>query len=237
MAIVRTFVVCTVVTATIALAAARGEAQRPLTPPRAPAPSASPTTTPPQAPPPAAAAPDTTVGPGPTRVLGSSLTLPSDYRIGAGDLLQINVWKNETLSRIVPVRPDGKISLPLLQDVQAAGLTPMELRDKLANSFAEFMPNPEVSVSVNDVRSMRISVLGQVQRPGVLELHGATTILEAIAMAGGFRDFASPSRIVVLRTDQSGKTDRIRFNYNRAVSNSGDEQNMILKAGDVVVVP
>jgi polysaccharide export outer membrane protein len=236
MTIMRTFVVCTAVIAGIGLAVPYGEAQRPLAPSPAPAPSASPTTRPSQPPSASPTSPDATA-PGPTRVMGSSLVLPSDYKIGPGDLLQINVWKNETLSRIVPVRPDGKISLPLLQDVQAAGLTPMQLRDKLANSFAEFMPNPEVSVSVNDVRSMRISVLGQVQKPGVLELHGATTILEAIAMAGGFRDFASPSRIVVLRTDQTGKTDRIKFNYNRAVSNSGDEQNMILKPGDVVVVP
>lgn len=236
MTILRTFIVCTVVAASVGLAVGRGEAQRPLTPSPVPGPSASPATAPPPAPAPAASVPST-AGPGPTPVMGSSLVLPSDYKIGPGDLLQINVWKNETLSRIAPVRPDGKISLPLLQDVQAAGLTPMELRDKLARALAEFMPYPEVSVSVNDVRSMRISVLGQVQKPGVLELHGATTILEAIAMAGGFRDFASPSRIVVLRTDQTGKTDRIRFNYNRAVSNSGDEQNMILKAGDVVVVP
>jgi polysaccharide export outer membrane protein len=125
--------------------------------------------------------------------------------------------------------------MPLLHDIQAAGLTAMQLRDKIARALAEFLPNPEVAVSVTEVRSMRVSVLGEVMRPGVLELRGTTTILEAIAMAGGFRDFASPSKIMVIRTDANGRTEKIRFNYNRAVG--GDEHNLVLKPGDVVVVP
>jgi polysaccharide export outer membrane protein len=152
-------------------------------------------------------------------------------------MLQISVWKNDAISRQLPVRPDGKISLPLLHDVQAAGLTPMQLRDKLAAALAEFMPNPEVAVTVLDVRSYRISVLGEVQRPGVLQLKASTTILEAIALAGGFRDFASPSKIVIFRKDEQGNTQKIRFNYNRAVSSSGDQQNVTLFSGDVIVVP
>ncbi|OLB44468.1 MAG: hypothetical protein AUI04_00300 [Candidatus Rokubacteria bacterium 13_2_20CM_2_64_8] len=168
----------------------------------------------------------------------SGTPIPSDYVIGPGDVLQISVWKNDTLSRVVPVRPDGKISMPLLHDVSAAGLTAMQLRDKISRALAEFLPNPEVAVAVTDVRSMRVSVLGEVQKPGVLELRGTTTILEAIAMAGGFRDFASPSKITVIRTDAGGQTQKIRFNYNRAVSNgSSDEKNLVLKPGDVVVVP
>src|SRR6185503_9914302 len=95
---------------------------------------------------------------------------PSDYIIGPEDVLQVSVWKNESLSRLVPVRPDGKISLPLLHDIQAAGLTAMQLRDKVAVALAEYMPNPEVSVIVNEVRSFRVSVLGEVQKPGVLQL-------------------------------------------------------------------
>jgi polysaccharide export outer membrane protein len=175
--------------------------------------------------------------PAPTSPLGATLPLSSEYVIGPGDLLQISVWKNDTLSRLVPVRPDGKISMPLLHDIQAAGLTAMQLRDKIATALAEFLPNPEVAVSVNEVRSMRVSVLGEVQKPGVLELRGATTILEAIAMAGGFRDFASPSKITVIRTDGNGATKKIRFNYNRAVNNAAEEQNIVLKPGDVIVVP
>jgi len=173
----------------------------------------------------------------PVPATGATLPLSSEYVIGPGDILQITVWKNETLSRMLPVRPDGKISMPLLHDIQAAGLTAMQLRDKIAKALAEFLPNPEVAVSVNEVHSMRVSVLGEVQRPGVLELRGTTTILEAIAMAGGFRDFASPSKITVIRTNGKGETERIRFNYNRAVGNSGDEQNLVLRPGDVVVVP
>ena len=173
---------------------------------------------------------------------------PSDYVIGPEDVLQVSVWKNESLSRIVPVRPDGKISLPLLHDIQAAGLTAMQLRDKLAVALAEYMPNPEVSVIVNEVRSFRVSVLGEVQKPGVLQLKSTTTILEAIAMAGGFRDFASPSKIVIFRRDDTGQTQKIKFNYNKAVGssstfsltgdrNASDDQNLVLKTGDVIVVP
>jgi polysaccharide export outer membrane protein len=160
----------------------------------------------------------------------------SDYVIGAEDMLQISVWKNESLSRQLPVRPDGKVSMPLLHDIQAAGLTPMQLRDKIAGALAEFMPNPEVSVTVLEVRSYRVSVLGEVQRPGVLQLRAPTTVLEALALAGGFRDFASPSKIVIFRKNGNGNTEKLRFNYNRAVS-SASEENMPLRSGDVVVVP
>ena len=162
---------------------------------------------------------------------------PSDYVIGPEDMLQVSVWKNETLSRVVPVRPDGKISMPLLHDVQAAGLTAMQLRDKISKALGEFMPNPEVSVIVTDVRSFRVSVMGEVQRPGVLLLKSSTTVLEAIAMAGGFRDFASPSKIMVVRKDASGQTQKIPFNYNRAIKAGDNEDNLYLKTGDVIVVP
>ncbi len=99
------------------------------------------------------------------------------------------------------------------------------------------MPNPEVSVIVTDVRSFRVSVLGEVQRPGVLQLKSSTTVLEAIAMAGGFRDFASPSKIVVVRKDAAGQTQKIPFNYNKAIRNGETEDNIVLKTGDVIVVP
>ena len=202
-------------------------------------PAPGPATPPPSRPlvhPPGSASPNTGGSASPVTSVGGSAPMPSDYVIGPGDLLQVSVWKNETLSRVTPVRPDGKISMPLLHDVQASGLTAMQLRDKISNALGEFLPNPEVSVSVNEVRSMRISVLGEVQRPGVIELRGATTILEALALAGGFRDFASPSKITIIRNDENGKTQKIKFNYNRAVGNSGEE-NLVLKSGDVVVVP
>jgi len=161
----------------------------------------------------------------------------TDYVIGPEDLLQITVWKNESLSRELAVRPDGKISMPLLHDIQAAGLTPMKLQEKLSTALGEFMPNPEVSVTVTDVRSYRISVLGEVVKPGVLQLKSDTTVLEAIALAGGFRDFASPSKIVILRKNGDGQTNKIPFNYNRVVKDNRAEGNVTLKSGDVVVVP
>jgi len=178
---------------------------------------------------------EASTAPGPTSMTGAVAPITSEYVIGPGDVLQITVWKNDTLSRSLPVRPDGKISMPLLHDIQAAGLTAMQLRDKIATALGEFMPNPEVAVSLTEVRSMRISILGEVAKPGVLEMRGQTTILEAIAMAGGFKDFASPSKITVIRLDEGGKTKRIRFNYNKAIGS--DEENLILRSGDVVVVP
>jgi polysaccharide export outer membrane protein len=171
----------------------------------------------------------------PAIVPAAPVPIASDYVIGPEDLLQISVWKNDSLSRQLPVRPDGKVSMPLLHDIQASGLTPMQLRDKIAAALAEFMPNPEVSVTVLEVRSYRVSVLGEVQRPGVLQLKAPTTVLEAIALAGGFRDFASPSKIVIFRKNGQG-TEKLRFNYNRAVSTAAEE-NLSLRSGDVVVVP
>jgi polysaccharide biosynthesis/export protein len=203
------------------------------------APAAAQTVKPPavraQQPPAAPAARSANAVPAESALPKATTAIPTDYVIGPEDVLQVHVWKNDTLSRTVPVRPDGKISLPLLHDVQAAGLTAMQLRDKLALALSEFMPNPEVSVIVSDVQSFRVSVMGEVQRPGVFHLKSATSVLEAIAMSGGFRDFASPSKIVVFRRDSYGQTHKIRFNYNRALQS--DEDNFTLKTGDVIVVP
>ncbi|PYM25207.1 MAG: hypothetical protein DMD78_07120 [Candidatus Rokuibacteriota bacterium] len=174
--------------------------------------------------------------PAPVAAPPVGVPVASDYVIGAEDLLQVSIWKNEAMSRTLPVRPDGKISLPLLHDIQAAGLTPLQLRDKIAAALGEFMPNPEVSVTVMEVKSYRVSVLGEVQKPGVLQLKAPTTVMEALALAGGFKDFASPSKIIIFRKDGSGQTQRLRFNYNRAIGNGGEE-NVSLKSGDVVVVP
>ena len=174
--------------------------------------------------------------PAPVAAPPVGVPVASDYVIGAEDVLQVSIWKNEAMSRTLPVRPDGKISLPLLHDIHAAGLTPLQLRDKIAAALGEFMPNPEVSVTVMQVNSYRVSVLGEVQKPGVLQLKAPTTVMEALALAGGFKDFASPSKIIIFRKDGSGQTQRLRFNYNRAVGNGGEE-NVSLKSGDVVVVP
>jgi polysaccharide export outer membrane protein len=121
------------------------------------------------------------------------------YRVGPEDVLNIVVWKNEGISRTVPVRPDGMISLPLLNDVQAAGLTPMELRDVIMKKLAEYEPNPEVSVIVQEVRSFKVSVIGSVKTPGRYELKSRATVLDVLALAGGLGEFASRARILILR--------------------------------------
>jgi polysaccharide export outer membrane protein len=156
-----------------------------------------------------------------------------DYRIGPEDMLDIAVWKNEALSRKVPVRPDGMISLPLLNDVHAEGMTPMELRDVLIKRLAEYIPNPEVSVIVQEVHSPKASVLGEVAHPGRYDLKGRTTVLDLLAAAGGLTEFASRSRIVILR-DGGARGRRIRFNYDKAMEDG--DANFELRPGDIVLV-
>ena len=161
---------------------------------------------------------------------------PNEYRIGPEDVLQISVWKNDAISRTVPVRPDGKVTLPLLNDVVAAGFTPMQFRDLLIQKLAEYMPAPEVSVIVIDPRSFKVSVMGEVPKPGRYELRSRTTILDMIALAGGLNQFASRTKIFVLRPDGAVQK-RMPFNYNKAVSTGGEQENFYLQAGDIVVVP
>lgn len=159
-----------------------------------------------------------------------------DYRIGPEDVLDISVWNNSAISRTVPVRPDGKISLPLVNDVQAAGLTPTQLRSVLLKKLAEYVPSPEVSVIVREVHSFKVSVIGEVKKTGRHELKGRATVLDILAMAEGFGEFAGRGRIVVLRPE--GKTMRqIPFNYNKVVSNNGALENFFLQPGDIIVVP
>ena len=188
-----------------------------------------------QTPAPAGAAP----APGsPTDGAPAGAIAPSEYRIGPEDLLQISVWKNDALSQRQPVRPDGKITLPLLNDVAVAGLTPMELRELLVQKLTEYVPSPEVSVIVLEPRSFKVSVMGEVPKPGRYELRSWTTVLDVIALAGGLGPFASRTKIFVLRSDGAGKGQkRVLFNYTKAVSAGGDQENFYLQAGDIVVVP
>jgi polysaccharide export outer membrane protein len=158
------------------------------------------------------------------------------YRIGPEDVVEVSVWNNTALSRTVPVRPDGKLSLPLLNDVPAAGLTPMELREILMNRLAEYMPTPEVSVILREVHSFKVSVIGEVKKPDRYELGSRATVLDVLAMAGGFTEFAARTRIVILRHDGTD-VKRVSFNYNAIVSANGDRANFLLQPGDVVLVP
>jgi polysaccharide biosynthesis/export protein len=156
------------------------------------------------------------------------------YRIGPEDLLQISVWKNDTLTRTVPVRPDGMISLPLVNDVKAAGLTAVELREVLTKKLAEYIPNPEVSVTVSEIRSIKVSVIGEVAKPGRYDLKSSATVLDVLALAGGFTPYASRSKITILRPD-GGATKRIPFNYNKV--SAAEQDNFYVRNGDVVLVP
>jgi polysaccharide export outer membrane protein len=166
----------------------------------------------------------------------SSIDMSKEYLIGPEDVLEVQVWKNcPDLCRTMPVRPDGKVSMPLVNDVQAAGLTPMELRRQLTEHLSEFVPSPEVSVIVREVHNFKVAVVGAVKVPGDYELKSPATVLELIARAQGLTEFANRDRVVVLR--QNGETTtRIPFNY-RKVAEGHDQDNFYVRAGDVIVVP
>jgi polysaccharide export outer membrane protein len=158
----------------------------------------------------------------------------SQYVIGPEDSLYIHVWKEENLSRTVPVRIDGKISLPLIDEIQAAGLTPLQLKENLVKRFRDFVDIPNVSVIVMEANSFKVFVSGYVRTPGVVRLRSETTILQVISMVGGFTEWANQKKVLVLRKE-NGKEKRITVNCKKIIS--GDEPNFILKSGDTIVVP
>jgi polysaccharide export outer membrane protein len=159
-----------------------------------------------------------------------------NYVIGAQDVLDISVWKEPELTRTVPVRPDGKISIPLLNDVQAAGLTPTELATQITESLKKFVTEPQVTVVVTQINSQRIYILGEVLRAGAYPLLPGMTVLQGLSSAGGFTQFASVKKIYVLRKDND-KQEKLPFNYKDVIGGRHIEQNIALKAGDTIVVP
>jgi polysaccharide export outer membrane protein len=171
------------------------------------------------------------------------------YKIGPADILDIAIWNNAEITRTVPVRPDGKISLPLLNDVQAAGLTPMELRDVLRRALTDYIPAATVSVLVKEIHSFKVTVMGRVKTPGRYELQDSATVLDVLAMAGGLTEYAARGRIAVLRND-AATTRQIPFPYDRLISKSesptsgskdgkpvGGPENLCVQPGDVILVP
>jgi polysaccharide export outer membrane protein len=158
------------------------------------------------------------------------------YKIGPQDVLKIDVWREDQLTRVVPVRPDGKITLPLLNDVQAVGLTPMELSDVIREDLKKFINNPQVTVSVMEINSRRIYVAGEVTKPGAYALLPHMTVLQALSSSSGFTQFARIKNIYVLRTE-NGKQVKLPFNYKEAITGKNPEQNIELQSGDVIVVP
>lgn len=162
--------------------------------------------------------------------------MDSDFVIGNDDVLAISVWKEPELSRVVPVRTDGRISLPLIGELQASGKMPKELQADIATRLRSFISEPEVTVIVQEIKSQRFNILGHVQKPGSYLLSPPTTLVDAIAIAGGFRDFAKTKSIYVLR-DDGGREVRLRFNYEQVIRGLHPDQNIQLRPRDTIVVP
>ena len=163
-------------------------------------------------------------------------TTDPNYVIGDQDVLDISVWKEPEVSRVVPVRPDGKISLPLLNDVQAAGLTPSQLAAEITESLKKYVTSPQVTVIVTTINSQRVYILGEVTRPGAFPMLPGMTVMQGLSSAGGFTAFAKMKSIYVLR-NENGKKVKYPFNYKEAINGKNSEQDIQLKAGDTIVVP
>jgi polysaccharide export outer membrane protein len=166
-------------------------------------------------------------------------TKPHDaaYVIGSSDVLAITVWKEPEISKSIPVRPDGKISLPLVGELQAAGRTPLQLEQEIADKLKTYITNPDVNVIVQQINSEKFNVLGRVAHPGSFPLTSSTTVLDALATAGGFMDFAKQKGVYVLRSAPGGGQTRLAFNYKDVIKGKHAEQNVRLQPGDTVVVP
>ena len=159
------------------------------------------------------------------------------FVIGNDDVLAINVWKEPDISRSIPVRSDGKISLPLAGEIQAAGRTPLKLEQDIADRLKNYIAEPEVTVIVQQINSQKFNILGQVNRPGSYSIASSPTVLDAIAIAGGFRDFAKQKSIYILRQNTDGTQNRLPFNYKEIVKGTNPAQNIKLQPHDTIVVP
>lgn len=172
----------------------------------------------------------------PATANAGAVTDPS-YIIGEDDVLAINVWNEPALKQSLPVRPDGKISLPLVGDIQAAGRTPSQLQEDLAAKLRTYITHPDVTVIVQEIKSKKFNILGRVMKPGVYALSTSTTVLDAIAQAGGFQDFAKQKDIYILRGNPSGGESRLQFNYKDVIKGKNRDQNIKLMPNDTIIVP
>lgn len=170
---------------------------------------------------------------------GPAATKPHDdtFIIGVDDILAVNVWKEPDISRSVPVRSDGIISLPLVGELQASGQTPRQLEIAITEKLKNYISEPEVTVMVQEIRSQKFNILGQVARPGSYPLTNATTVLDAIAIAGGFRDFAKQKNIYVLRQNPGGGESKLPFNYKDVIKGKDPAQNIKVEPRDTIVIP
>ena len=165
-----------------------------------------------------------------------SAAIGPDYKIGVSDVLAINVWKEPDVSRTLPVRPDGFITLPLIGDIQAAGKTPGHLQDALVIALRKYIDSPQVTVIVTDARSQRFNVLGEVGKPGAYPLTQGIGVLDAIALSGGLKEFAKKNKIYILRV-VNGSRARIPYNYKAVLAGKSSSHEFYLQTGDTVVVP
>jgi polysaccharide biosynthesis/export protein len=177
------------------------------------------------------------VGERTSAVSATGPAVSEEFIIGTGDVLAVNVWKETEVSRVVPVRSDGRISLPLVGEIQAGGRTPKQLETEISAKLKDYVSEPEVTVIVQEIKSQKFNVLGMVMKPGSYVLTNPTTILDAIAMAGGFRDFAKQKDIYVLRPAADGTQTRLPFNYKEVVKGHKSTQNIALQSNDTIVVP
>jgi polysaccharide export outer membrane protein len=167
----------------------------------------------------------------------SSNVHPDAYVIGVGDMLGINVWKEGELSKNVPVRPDGMITLPLIGEIKASGLTPVQLKDQITAALEKVMSDPQVVVMVESVNSLSFNIMGNVYKPGYYPLGKPITVLDAIALSGGFRDFAKQSKIYILRAGPNGTQLKIKFNYKQVIKGQKMAQNIMVEPRDTIVIP
>lgn len=166
----------------------------------------------------------------------SKLDVLNEYRIGEQDVLNITVWREPELSGAVMVRPDGMVTLPLVNDIHAAGLTPDELKDLLTEKLRSFLNLPQVTVAVREINSRKVFVLGQVGHEGSYRINSTTTVLQVISEAGGLREFANKKGIYVLRNENGGQV-RMHFNYEKVVRGQDPSAGILLRPGDTIVVP
>lgn len=167
-------------------------------------------------------------------VVAPTTPAETEYKIGPQDVLQIDVWKEPEITRTIPVRPDGKISLPLLNDVQAAGLTAMQLAANIRDSLSKYLTSPQVTVTVTQINSQRVFVTGEVAKTGALPLLPGMTALQALSSSGGFTQFARTKGIYILR-NRNGKQEKLPYDYKEVLK--GKQEDTVLQPGDIVVVP
>jgi polysaccharide export outer membrane protein len=173
----------------------------------------------------------------PADAAARAVTPAANYVIGPDDVLSVVFWRDKDMSGDVVVRPDGKISLPLMNDVQAGGLTPNQLRDAVAAMARQYVEDPNVTVVVKEIKSRKVFITGMVEKPGPYALNGPTTVMQLISLAGGLKEFTDGKKVLIMRTDRSGRQTAHLFNYQKVVGGKSLEQNIELQPGDTVVVP